>query len=101
MLSLQHPPAPSISTPKHKAFLTLESTSGTPTSSKYSSKYSFLEWQLNIDPSTLPDFELQVHCNFAGPGPYPPIVLPQPSSPFHASASSCMAIPSFGHCTSL
>ena len=101
-MSLRHPPAPSISTLKHKAFLTPESTSSTPTSGRYSSKCSYLDWQLNIDPSTLCDFESQVRRDFANPGPYPPIVLPQPSSShFHTSASSSMSIPSFGHCTSL
>ena len=101
-MSLRHPPAPSISTLKHKAFLTPESTSSTPTSGRYSSKCSYLDWQLNIDPSTLLDFESQVPCDFTDPGPYPPIVLPQPSSsPFHTSASSYTSIPSFGHRTSL
>ena len=62
---------------------------------------TYLDWQLNVDPSTLLNFESQVRCDFAGPGPYPPIVLPQPSlSPFHTSASSSMSIPSFGHRTS-
>src|SRR5882762_5250992 len=60
---------------------------------------SYLEWQLNVDPSILHD---QVCHNFIGPGPYPPIVLPQPSPcPFHSSASSSTSIPLFGHCTSL
>src|SRR5882762_10640103 len=99
---LQHPPTPSISTPKHRAFLTLESVSSTPTSGKHSSKFSYLELQLNVDPSTVPNFESQVRRDFTGPGPYPPIVLPQPSSsPFHTSASSSTSIPSFGHRTSL
>jgi len=63
---------------------------------------SYLEWQLNVDPSTLRDFESQVRRDFAGPGPYSPIVLPQPSlSPFHTGASSSTSIPSFGHRTSL
>src|SRR5882762_11152189 len=63
---------------------------------------SYLEWQLNVDPSTLRDFEAQVRRDFAGPGPYSPIVLPQPSlSPFHTGASSSTSIPSFGHRTSL
>jgi hypothetical protein len=32
---------------------------------------SYLEWQLNIDLSTLHDFESCVHHNFVGPGPSP------------------------------
>src|SRR5882762_8686836 len=34
--------------------------------------YSYLEWQLNVDPSMLHGFEGQVNHNFAGPGPYFP-----------------------------
>ncbi|THH16171.1 hypothetical protein EW146_g4417, partial [Bondarzewia mesenterica] len=40
---------------------------------------SYVEWQLNVEPQVLRDFEAKVRRNFAGPGPYPPIVLPQPS----------------------
>ena len=32
--------------------------------------FSYLDWQLNVDPSILHDFESQVHRDFAGPGPY-------------------------------
>ncbi|KAI0037559.1 hypothetical protein FA95DRAFT_1462545, partial [Auriscalpium vulgare] len=32
---------------------------------------SYPEWQLNADPTTLHDFEIQVRRDFAGPGPYP------------------------------
>jgi len=51
---------------------------------------SYLEWQLNVDPSTLRDFSNRVQQDFAGPGPYPPMVLPQPApAPFtHQSSSS-------------
>ncbi|KAI9441062.1 hypothetical protein BJY52DRAFT_1378162, partial [Lactarius psammicola] len=35
----------------------------------------YLEWQLNIDPSTLHDFESRVRHDFAGPWPYPTVVL--------------------------
>ncbi|KAI9441963.1 hypothetical protein BJY52DRAFT_1128812, partial [Lactarius psammicola] len=31
----------------------------------------YLEWQLNVDPSTLRDFESHVCHDFAGPWPYP------------------------------
>src|SRR5216684_8395400 len=44
---------------------------------------SYLEWQLNVDPSTLRDFQARVQHDFAGPGPYPTTVLPQPApAPF-------------------
>jgi hypothetical protein len=44
---------------------------------------SYLEWQLNVDPSTLRDFQSCVQQDFAGPGPYPAMVLPQPAlAPF-------------------
>src|SRR5882762_1736437 len=85
---LQHPPTPSISTPKHRAFLTLESVSSTPTSGKHSSKCSYLELQLNIDPSTVPNFESQVCRDFAGPSPYPPICH-DPTVPTHRSPEAC------------
>lgn len=63
---------------------------------------SYLEWQLNVEPKILKEFEDKVCRDFAGPGPYPPIVLPQPApSPFaHPGASSSTSIPSFGHRTS-
>ena len=42
-----------------------------------------LEWQLNVDPMTLRDFQVRVQLDFAEPGPYPPMVLPQPApAPF-------------------
>jgi hypothetical protein len=44
---------------------------------------SYLEWQLNVDPMTLRDFQAQVQLDFAGPGPYRPMVLPLPApTPF-------------------
>ncbi|KAI0057892.1 hypothetical protein BV25DRAFT_1830642 [Artomyces pyxidatus] len=63
---------------------------------------SYLEWQLNVDPATLRDFEATVRRDFAGAGPYPPISLPQPApSPFsHPSTASSASIPSFTHRTS-
>jgi hypothetical protein len=49
---------------------------------------NYLEWHLNIDPSTLHDFQSHVQQDFTGPGPYPAMVLPQPVlAPFtHQSA---------------
>jgi len=50
---------------------------------------SYLEWQLNVDPTTLRDFQARVQHDFAGPGPYPPMVLPQPApAPFTHQSSS-------------
>src|SRR5882762_7239214 len=61
---------------------------------------SYLEWQLNVNASVLCDFKSQVCCDFVDPGPYPPIILPQPSpSLFHPSTSSYTSIHSFGHHT--
>ncbi|KAF8502889.1 hypothetical protein F5888DRAFT_1868232 [Russula emetica] len=40
---------------------------------------SYLEWQLNVDPTTLRNFQARVQQDFADPGPYPPMVLPQPA----------------------
>ncbi|KAH9057673.1 hypothetical protein EDB87DRAFT_1578552 [Lactarius vividus] len=57
---------------------------------------SYLEWQLNVDPSTLRDFESRVRHDFAGPGPYPSVVLPQTApAPFAHSANPSSSIPSF------
>jgi hypothetical protein len=40
---------------------------------------SYLEWQLKVDPTMLCDFQARVQLDFAGPGPFPPMVLPQPA----------------------
>jgi hypothetical protein len=59
---------------------------------------SYLEWQLNVDPSTLRDFQNRVQRDFAGPGPYPPMVLPQPvPAPFahQSNTSSTAPTPAF------
>jgi hypothetical protein len=63
---------------------------------------SYLEWQLNVDPTTLRDFQTRVQIDFAGPGPYPQMVLPQPApAPFsHQSTgtnitSTGSSIPAF------
>src|SRR5713226_36949 len=51
---------------------------------------SYLEWQLSVNPSTLRDFQARVQHDFAGPGPYPTTVLPQPApAPFaHQSTTN-------------
>ena len=41
--------------------------------------YSYLEWQLNVDPPQLQDFESKVWWDFKGPGPYPNYILPSPA----------------------
>ena len=63
---------------------------------------SYLEWQLNVNPKTLRDSQSIVQLDFAGLGPYLPMVLPQPApaSFFHQSAgnnisSSMGYIPAF------
>ena len=51
---------------------------------------SYLEWQLNVNPSMLHDFTYCIQQDFTGPGPYPPMVLPQlaPVPFMHQSSSS-------------
>ncbi|KZT05363.1 uncharacterized protein LAESUDRAFT_656039 [Laetiporus sulphureus 93-53] len=64
---------------------------------------SYLEWQLNIEPNALKEFELKVRRDFKGPGPYPTYSLPSPApspmpstSPYAAAGSSASAsTPSF------
>jgi hypothetical protein len=52
----------------------------------------YLEWQLkvlNVDLSTLCDFEIHIHHDFAGPGPYPAVMLLQTApAPFTLCATS-------------
>lgn len=40
---------------------------------------SYLEWQLNVDPTQLAEFEVKVRRDFKGPGPYPTYSLPSPA----------------------
>ncbi|TCD64563.1 hypothetical protein EIP91_003921 [Steccherinum ochraceum] len=40
---------------------------------------SYLEWQLNVDPAQLADFEVKVRRDFKGQGPYPTYSLPSPA----------------------
>ncbi|KAI0317126.1 hypothetical protein OF83DRAFT_1172242 [Amylostereum chailletii] len=41
---------------------------------------SYLEWQLNVDPTVLREFETRVRRDFSSVGPYPPLLLPTPAS---------------------
>jgi hypothetical protein len=62
---------------------------------------SYLEWrQLNVDPTTLRDFQARVQLDFAGPGPYLPMVLPPHPSPHQSTgnnknSSTGSSIPAF------
>ncbi|EJF57552.1 hypothetical protein DICSQDRAFT_173891 [Dichomitus squalens LYAD-421 SS1] len=40
---------------------------------------SYLEWQLNIEPNALKEFEAKVRRDFKGLGPFPTYVLPSPA----------------------
>ncbi|KAI0036152.1 hypothetical protein K488DRAFT_6984, partial [Vararia minispora EC-137] len=56
---------------------------------------SYLEWQLNVDPDVLREFQARVKHDFAGPGPYPPLVLPQDVAPAPAAPVPATSIPAF------
>ncbi|RPD57760.1 cyclin-like protein [Lentinus tigrinus ALCF2SS1-7] len=63
---------------------------------------SYLEWQLNIEPSALKEFEQKVRRDFKGLGPYPTYVLPSPApspmpstTPYTAQATGTAPAPSF------
>jgi hypothetical protein len=51
---------------------------------------SYLEWQLNVEPTVLDEFTRRVSSDFSGPGPYPALILPSEAE----SASS--SLHSFG-----
>ncbi|KAI0645240.1 hypothetical protein C8Q79DRAFT_927460 [Trametes meyenii] len=62
---------------------------------------SYLEWQLNIDPNALKEFEQKVRRDFKGSGPYPtytvtsPAPSPVPSTTPYGQDSSSAPAPSF------
>lgn len=62
---------------------------------------SYLEWQLNIDPSALTEFEQKVRRDFKGSGPYPTYILaspapsPVPSTTPYTPANASAPPPSF------
>jgi hypothetical protein len=49
---------------------------------------SYLEWELNVDPKSLQEFEHLVRKEFYGPGPYTAIPLPTPSKPAYSHGAS-------------
>lgn len=62
---------------------------------------SYLQWQLNIDPSALTEFEQKVRRDFRGSGPYPTYILaspapsPVPSTTPYPQANASAPPPSF------
>ena len=62
---------------------------------------SYLEWQLNVEPTQLTDFEVKVKRDFKGPGPYPSYSLPSPApSPMPSTTpygTAAVSVPSFVH----
>ena len=55
---------------------------------------SYLEWQLNVEPNALAEFEARVKKDFKGPGPYPTYNLPSPApSPMPSTTPYTSAAP--------
>lgn len=55
---------------------------------------SYLEWQLNVEPTALKEFEERVRKDFKGPGPYPNYVLPSPApSPMPSTTPYAVGAP--------
>ncbi|KAG1824326.1 uncharacterized protein BJ212DRAFT_1319395 [Suillus subaureus] len=65
----------------------------------------YLEWELNVDPVTLREFEDMVKKDFVGQGPYPTYILPSSSkttpppttNPFPPPPAALAPTPSYGH----
>ncbi|KAG2120261.1 hypothetical protein DEU56DRAFT_928467 [Suillus clintonianus] len=65
----------------------------------------YLEWELNVDPVTLREFEEMVKKYFVGQGPYPTYILPSSSkttpppttNPFPPPPTALAPTPSYGH----
>ncbi|KAF8434992.1 hypothetical protein L210DRAFT_3409429 [Boletus edulis BED1] len=55
----------------------------------------YLEWELNVDPVTLWEFEEMIRKDFVGPGPYPTYILPstKKSTPPPTATSSHSGVP--------
>ncbi|KAG1739136.1 uncharacterized protein EDB91DRAFT_1237581 [Suillus paluster] len=68
----------------------------------------YLEWELNVDPVTLREFEEMVKKDFVGPGPYPTYILPSTSkttpppttNPFPPPPTGSTPTPSYSTSTS-
>ncbi|KAI9459964.1 hypothetical protein HD554DRAFT_2041724 [Boletus coccyginus] len=63
----------------------------------------YLEWELNVDPVTLREFEEMIRKDFVGPGPYPTYILPSmkkstppPTANPFATPSNPSPLPSYG-----
>jgi hypothetical protein len=64
----------------------------------------YLEWELNVDPVTLHEFEEMIRKDFVGPGPYPTYILPSTkkttppptANPFASSSTGPSPSPSCG-----
>ncbi|KAH7907537.1 hypothetical protein BJ138DRAFT_1213132 [Hygrophoropsis aurantiaca] len=64
----------------------------------------YLEWELNVEPATLKEFEDMVRKDFASPGPYPTCILPSTTKttpppttiPFPPAITSDTPAPSYG-----
>ncbi|KAI1791231.1 hypothetical protein LXA43DRAFT_1074419 [Ganoderma leucocontextum] len=63
---------------------------------------SYLEWQVNIEPNALKEFEAGVRRDFKGLGPYPTYVLPSPApepmpstTPYNGQTGDTASTPSF------
>ncbi|KAG2108809.1 hypothetical protein BD769DRAFT_1675220 [Suillus cothurnatus] len=66
----------------------------------------YLEWELNVDPVMLREFEDMVKKDFVGQGPYPTYILPSSSKttlppttdPFPLPPTTLAPTPTYGHC---
>lgn len=56
----------------------------------------YLDWELNVEPDTLKEFEDMVRKDFAGPGPYPIYDLPTISKPTTSTTNPFTVVPPNG-----
>ena len=52
----------------------------------------YLEWELNIDPITLREFEEMIHKDFVSPGPYPTYIFPSTKKSMPPSTANPFAV---------